>query len=590
LSDGRVDRRLAAILAADVAGYSRLMGRDEEGTLERLKAHRRELIDPKIKAHGGRIVKTTGDGLLVEFASPVEAVRCAVELQQSMIGREADLPEGQRFRFRVGINLGDVIVEGDGDLYGDGVNIAARLEQLAEPGGVLISGSVHDHVRNRLPLVFQDLGEQRVKNIAEPVRVYQVGVDRQPADRQTAPKLSLPDKPSIAALPFTNMSGDPEQEYFADGVVEDIITALSRVRWLFVIARNSSFTYKGRAVDIKQVGRELGVRYVLEGSIRKAGNRVRITGQLIDGMTGAHLWADRFDGLLEDIFDLQDQITQSVVGAIEPQLRLAETERARRKPTENLDAYDCFLRAMPLVFGMTQEGNAEALALLRRAIDLDPTYSSAYGLAAQCFVFRRTMNWATSFDEEAQEGARLARLAVEFGSDDPTALWMAGQALAYLAYDYDAALAAVDRSLALNPSSASAYCYSGWVRVYCGDNDTALDHFARGLRLSPHDPMEWLFYAGMGYAYLQARRYEEAIAAARRALHSNSKWAGIYRVLAASYAHLGRADEARTAVERLLAIDPGLTVAKFKNFLNATDTSSSEPMYEGLRKAGLPEE
>jgi TolB-like protein/class 3 adenylate cyclase len=382
LNDGRVDRRLAAIVVADVAGYSRLMGGDEESTLERLKAHRRELIDPAIEQHGGRIVKTTGDGMLVEFASPVEAVRCAVEVQQSMGKREADLPEEQRFRFRVGINLGDVIIEGDGDLYGDGVNIAARLEQLAEPGGVLISSSVHEHVRKKLPMTFQDLGEQRVKNIAEPVRVYRVAVDRPAIDHRTNPKLSLPDRPSIAVLPFTNMSGDPEQEYFADGIVEEIITALSRFPRMFVVARNSSFTYKGRAIDVRAVGRELGVRYVLEGSIRKANERVRIIGQLIDATTGAHIWADRYEGVLADVFDLQDSVTSSVVGAIEPRLVSVEIERVRRTRPDSLDAYDIYLRALPHIHSMTREGNDAALALLHRVLAIDPAYAVAAGLAA----------------------------------------------------------------------------------------------------------------------------------------------------------------------------------------------------------------
>jgi adenylate cyclase len=339
-------RRLAAILAADVAGYSRLMGADEEGTLERLKALRRELIDPMIAEHHGRIVKTTGDGLLVEFASVVDAVRCAVEVQQAMPERNAGLGADNRIELRIGINLGDVIVEGD-DLYGDGVNIAARIEALADAGGVFVSNTVHDHVRDRLPFVFEDLGEQQVKNITRPVRVYRVR-DAAAAKSPSVPAqpvLPLPDKPSIAVLPFANMSGDPEQEYFADGMVEEIITALSRIRWLFVIARNSSFTYKGQAVDVKQVGRELGVRYVLEGSVRKAGGRVRITAQLIDAQSGTHLWADRFDGSLENVFDLQDQVAASVAGVIEPTLQAAEIRRAADRPTSDPTAYDLYLSA-----------------------------------------------------------------------------------------------------------------------------------------------------------------------------------------------------------------------------------------------------
>ncbi len=366
-------RRLAAILAADVAGYSRLMGADEEGTLERLKALRRELLDPKIAEHKGRIVKTTGDGLLVEFASVVDAVRCAVEVQQAMPERDTGVAADNRIELRIGINLGDMIVGGD-DLYGDGINIAARIEALTDAGGVFVSNTVHDHVRDRLPFVFEDLGEQQVKNIARPVRVYRIPI----ADMAAAkPSLALPDKPSLAVLPFQNLSGDREQEYFVDGVVEEIITAISRLPWLFVIARNSSFAYKGKSPDLRQVGRELGVRYVLEGSVRKAGNRVRITAQLIETTTGAHIWADRFDGALDDIFELQDQVASSVVGAIEPKLRQSEIERAGRKPTANLDAWDLYLRALALRYKYTEESICEAIALLKRALAIDPSYEPA---------------------------------------------------------------------------------------------------------------------------------------------------------------------------------------------------------------------
>ena len=331
-------RRLAAILAADVAGYSRLMGADEEGTLAALKALRRELYDPKIKEHRGRVVKTTGDGLLLEFASVVDAVRCAVEVQRAMAERNVDVPPDRRIEFRMGINLGDIIRDGR-DIYGDGVNIAARLEALAEPGGICVSRVVHDQVRDKLDVAFEDLGEQQVKNIARPVHVWRVQLGAKPAVSASAP-LALPDKPSIAVLPFQNMSGDSEQEYFVDGIVEEIITALSRIPWLFVLARNSSFSYKGQSPDVKRVGRELGVRYVLEGSVRKGGDRVRITGQLIEAETGAHLWADRFDGLIEDVFELQDKVASSVAGVIEPALQAAETARSTGRSTNDLTAYD----------------------------------------------------------------------------------------------------------------------------------------------------------------------------------------------------------------------------------------------------------
>jgi len=371
-------RRLAAILAADVAGYSRLIGSDEAGTLGRLRTIRAQVIDPAVATHHGRLVKTTGDGLLVEFSSVVDALRSASEIQAVMAHRNAPVPQDQRIEFRMGLNVGDVVVE-DGDIFGDGVNVAARLEGLAEPGGICVSARVQEDAAGKIDLSFEDIGDQALKNIARPVRAYRV---REPAavnppSARAQPILPLPDKPSIAVLPFANMSGDPEQEYFADGMVEEIITALSRIRWLFVIARNSTFTYKGRAVDVKQVGRELGVRYVLEGSVRKASGRVRITGQLIDSATGAHIWAERFDGSLENIFDLQDQVATSVAGVIEPALQAAETTRAANRPTPDLTAYDLYLRALAAFFPITRDHVFEALELLNQAIAIDRHYGPA---------------------------------------------------------------------------------------------------------------------------------------------------------------------------------------------------------------------
>jgi TolB-like protein/class 3 adenylate cyclase len=407
MADGRVERRLSAIFAGDVAGYSRLMGADEEGTLARLNAHRREFLEPNIAEHRGRIVKRTGDGILIEFASAVDAVRCAIRQQRGMAERNVGVAPDKRIEFRIGINVGDIIIE-DGDIFGDGVNVAARLEGIAEAGGICVSGQVYENVQGKLDVEFDDAGEQTLKNIARPVHVYRVRLDVITA--ATAPPLALPDKPSIAVLPFQNMSGQPEQDYFADGIVEDIITALSRFRQLFVIARNSTFVYKGRAIDVKQVGRELGVRYVLEGSIRKSGNHVRITGQLIDAATGTHLWADRFDGALEDVFDLQDQVTTNVVGAIAPKLEQAEIERAKRKPTENLDAYDLYLRGLACMRRVTQrlvtrEGVREALRLFHKAIDRDPEFAVAYGTAAWCYVPLNANGW---IDNRVQEIASLA--------------------------------------------------------------------------------------------------------------------------------------------------------------------------------------
>ena len=438
MSGERVDRRLAAVLAADVAGYSRLMGADEEGTLARLKAIRKALADPAIASHRGRIVKTTGDGMLVEFASAVDAVRCAVEVQRSMAEQNAAVPQDQRIEFRVGIHVGDIIFD-DNDIFGDGVNIAARLEGIAEAGGLCISDDAYRQIRGKVEIAFDDLGPQTLKNIAEPMRAWRVQLDGQSAGTarpgspagQSSP-LALPDKPSIAVLPFTNMSGDPEQDYFADGMVEDIITALSHFKALFVIARNSSFTYKGRAVDVKQVGRELGVRYVLEGSVRKSANRVRITGQLVDTATGAHLWADRFDGGLSDVFDLQDQVTESVVGAIAPALEKAEIERAKRNPTESLDAYSLYLRGLAKLYQFaSRQTNDEALRLFNSAIELDADFASAYGRAAFCYTFAKTNGWTSVTANGIAEVKRIAQRAVELGKDDAIALTNGGWALAH---------------------------------------------------------------------------------------------------------------------------------------------------------------
>ena len=429
-AEPRAERRLVAILAADIAGYSRLMGIDEEATLRALKGHRKALIDPSIAGHRGRIVKTTGDGMLVEFASAVDAVRCAVEVQRGMIERSAQMPAEQRIEFRVGINVGDIIVDGD-DIFGDGVNVAARLEALCEPGGLCISRVARDHIRDKLAFPFADLGEQMVKNIARPIRAFGLtaksiaalsaenlprsAISAEPTPIEPKP-LALPDKPSIAVLPFQNMSGDPEQEYFADGMVEEIITALSRIRWLFVIARNSSFTYKGKSVDVKQVGRELGVRYVLEGSVRKAGNRVRITGQLIDAISDAHLWADHFDGSLEDVFDLQDKVAISVAGVLEPALYAAEVRRSAQRPTNDLTAYDLYLRAREDTRSWERQRVLRALALAGQALERDPRYGPALALAAGCHSYLYQNGWTDDLEATRRHGLDLARQAIHVGS------------------------------------------------------------------------------------------------------------------------------------------------------------------------------
>jgi TolB-like protein len=547
-------RRLAAILAADVVGYSRLMGADEEGTLERLKALRRELLDPRIAGHHGRIVKTTGDGMLVEFASVVDAVRCAFEMQHAMSKRNVSVISDERIEFRIGINLGDVIVEGD-DLYGDGVNIAARIEALADPGGVFVSNTVHDQVRDRLPFVFEDLGEQQVKNIARPVQVYRVRNAAATRATSAQPALPLPDKPSIAVLPFANMSGDPEQEYFADGMVEEIITALSRIRWFFVIARNSSFTYKGQAIDVKQVGRELGVRYVLEGSVRKAGQRVRITGQLIDAITGTHLWADRFDGSAEDVFELQDKVASSVAGVIEPTLQAAEIHRSAARQTTDLSAYDLYLRALGIFFPVTKERILAALGLLDQAIAIDPHYGPALSWAAFCHMTVVRDGWSEEPETSRRKAIELARRALEVGENDPRILVHAALVLAYLGEDIEAMIGLVDRALGLNPSFARGWYVSGLLRVWAGQPDLTIQHIETSLRLSPRERVGSTL-STMGMAYFFKHQFEEAASKLVLAIQDHPGFPPSYRTLAACYAHMGRLEQARAIITRLRAIAP----------------------------------
>jgi adenylate cyclase len=552
-------RRLTAILAADVAGYSRLMGTDEEGTLERLKSLRRDLSDPKIKEHHGRIVKTTGDGLLVEFGSVVDAVRCAVKVQGAMGARNADVPADQRIEFRVGINLGDIIRD-KGDIFGDGVNIAARLEALAEPGGICVSGAAHDQVRDKLDIAFEDMGEQQVKNIVRPVRVFRVvlaGAGQvslaSPAGRGLT--LALPDKPSLAVLPFQNMSGDPEQEYFTDGMVEEIITALSRIRWLFVIARNSSFTYKGKSVDVKQVGRELGVRYVVEGSVRKAGNRVRITGQLIDAITGAHLWADRYDRDLSDIFAVQDEITASVAGVIEPALAEAEQQRATRKPTEHLDAWEAYQRGLWHCYKYGAEDNKTAQTFFRQAIALDPNFAPGhYGYSlARVFDFwlYSTVNF-TDVDETALEEARLA---VSLDGKDAMAHAVLSTSMNMLG-DWETAAAEARAALALNPNNAFAMGCLGRALTGSGYYVEAIDQSRRALRSSPHDPLTWAWTAFLGHAQFCSRDFAAALDTLRQVIRMRPGHTFALEYTAASLAHLGRLDEARGALERVRAQVP----------------------------------
>jgi TolB-like protein len=574
-----------AILAADVAGYSRLVGVDEEGTLAQWKSHWCELIEPKINEHHGRIIRITGDGLLVEFTSVIAAVRCAVEVQRTMRERNAAMPQEKRIEFRMGLNVGDIIIDGS-DVWGDGVNVAARLEALAEPGGICVSGRVQEDVNGRLDIALEDTGEQQLKNIARRVRVYRVLLD---GVAKAVPALPLPAKPSIAVLPFNNMSGDPEQEYFADGVVEEIITALSRMRWLFVIARNSSFTYKGRAVDVKQVGRELGVRYVLEGGVRKAASRVRITAQLIDAVTGVHLWADRFEGALNDIFDLQDQVTMNVVGAIAPKLQEAEIERAKHKPTQSLDAYDYYLRGLAALHRRTREANDEALRLFYKAIKLDPDFSSAYSMAAWCYSRRKASRWMTDRVTETSETERLARRVGELGREDAVALSTSGFTLAYVVGDLDHGVAFIDRALLLNTNLAAAWTFSGWARIYLGEYKVAREHFAHAMRLSPLDPFVSAAQNGIALVHLCAGRYDEASSWAEKALREDPNYHPALRVFAASNALAGRLEDAQKGVARLREIDPTFRVSDLRDLTGLRRPVDFARYAEGLRKAGLPE-
>jgi adenylate cyclase len=577
-------RKLAAIIAADVVGYSRLMGGDEAGTLAALKTHRRELIDPKIAEHLGRIVKTTGDGLLIEFPSVVEAVLCAVEVQCAMQDRNMDVPADDRIEFRVGINLGDIIIDGD-DIYGDGVNVAARLEGLAEASGVCVSKVVHDQVRDKLDLVFQDLGERQLKNIARPVHVFRIAplVVGQPAP-SAKPALALPDKPSIAILPFTNMSGDPEQEYFSDGITEDIITALSRLHWFFVIARNSTFAYKGKPVDVKQLGQELGVRYVLEGSVRKSGQRVRVTSQLIDATTNNHIWAERYDRQLSDVFALQDEITASVTAAIEPKLLAAEGIRAERRSIEDLNAWDLVARAVSHFWRLTAAESATAIAMLRQAVQRYPDYAPAHSILAFALVVSAHLGWTASANDRAF-AAECALRAAELDDQDPWAHVALGY-LAFTARQTDEAIDCFRRALDLNPNFAAAYGYIGFALACDGRLEDAIENSQRAIRMSPRDPLNFFFVGGMAAAYYVAGRYGEAVDWARQQVQLRPGSPSGHRILCASLAQAGFIEEAQVAMRLLRQVQPNISVDWVK--ASVPYTHCTMPRFlEGLRKAGL---
>ncbi len=566
------------------------MGKDETGTLNALRVHRAELIDGKIAGHGGRIVKTMGDGLLLEFPSVVDATQCMVEIQSRMAARNRGVDKDRRITFRVGVNLGDIILDGD-DILGDGVNIAARLQEISEPGGVAISDRVHDDVRDRLDAYFGDIGEQRLKNIERPIRVWRWLPDASdPAEAITtdAP-LALPDKPSIAVLPFDNMSGDPEQEYFADGITEDLITALSKIRWFFVIARNSTFTYKGQAVEVRKVSRELGVRYVLEGSIRKRSDRMRISAQLVDATTGRHVWAKNYDRKIGDIFELQDEMTLTIVAAIEPQLGAFERDRALRKPPQSLDAWETYQRGLWHMWSFTKNNNAEALPLLRRAREFDPNFAAAFAYEGYSHFLDVMLGYTERPGESLVAALTAAKKAAALDDQDPAAYLALGR-VHMMQGEHDTSIAALERSLSLNPSFAPSYFGLGFALTLSGQLDDALGALDKAVRLNPRDPLIWAVKSLGSLIYILLHQYEMAAESARQSLRE-PRAAGYwpYAVLASALGNLGQIDEARTAIDGAMQQKPDLSLSYLEKTLPTKQPGKLQPYLDGLRKAGLPE-
>jgi adenylate cyclase len=584
------DRKLAAIFAADVAGYARLMGLDEVWTLRQLTGHLAVLAE-LITRHAGRVANTAGDGLVAEFPSAVSAVECAVAAQQRLAEVNNEVPPDHRLELGIGIHVGEVLVQA-GDLLGDGVNIASSVRTLAVPRGICLSAMALEHVHKLLPHGVVDLGRHNIKNIAEPISVYAVAGFGEVAAADVAvfgrPRpLPLPDKPSIAVLPFTNMSGDPEQEYFADGLVEEIITSLSRVHEFFVIARNSTFTYKGRAVDVRQVARELGVRYVLEGSIRKAGARVRIIGQLVDAASGHHVWADRFEGDVADIFELQDKVTESVVGSVEPSIRLQEIRQARAKPTSYITAYDLYLRALPHFYSMTREGFAEVRRLTNEALSIDPGFNLAKALGAHIRSVSVSQCWHEP--DDIRVAVRMAREVLADARDDPTCLRYAAQVLGYSARDYETALSAIERSLHLNPNSAEGYTRGGWVNAHASRPLVAIEHFLRAMRLSPLDPEKGIALSGIGMSYLMLEQYEDALSWGQQALREMPNYGSSHRVVIMALVHLGRLAEAEAAARRMLAAFPTYNLSLQREINPWRDGAFAARYLQALSLAGVPD-
>ena len=583
-----MERRLAAILAADVVGYTRLMREDETGTLNALKAHLEECIDPTIAGHKGRIVKLMGDGLLVEFASVVDAVECAVSIQRNKAERNIEVPDGRRLRFRIGINLGDVMIEGD-DIYGDGVNVAARVQELAEPGGVCLSRTVHDHVKGKVDLAFEDMGERRVKNIAEPLWVYGMRLEEALATTASGAgePLPLPDKPSVAVLPFVNMSADADQDFFAEGISEDIITELSKFRSLFVIARNSSFSFKGQSLEIKDIGRKLGVRYVVEGSVRRAGSRVRITAQLIDAVADTHLWAERYDRDLEDIFAVQDEVTQAVVTAIEPTLGSAERARARRKPAKSLDAWELYQRGMWHAYCFTAAENAEAQSLFRRAVDLDPNFAPAQAGLAYALFLSVMLGFGGDPGSSVAAASETARRAIMLDPDDAFGHAILGR-VELIRGEHEASIAASEKALALNPNFASAHYGLGLTLTHDGRPEEGLGAVNEAIRLSPRDPMLWGYLLLKGVAFLSMGRYEEALVWIRRGQRQPNPGVRAYVFEVVALAQMDRIGEAQAALQRVMAIKPDFDMTFVVGGSPLSRGVGLERYADALRKAGLP--
>ena len=585
----KAQRRLAAILAADVVGYSGLMGEDEEGTLARIKDLRREVIEPRVKDHQGRVFKTTGDGFLAEFSSPVEAVRCALDIQDALpspIAQDAV----KRFQLRIGVNLGDIIIDEDGDVFGDGVNVAVRLEQLAEPGGISISGAVYDQIDGKVDQSFEDRGIQQVKNIAKPIRVY--ALSRSVFANTVGPSpasLPVPDKPSIAVLPFTNMSGDPDQEYFADGITEEVTTALARLRGFFVIARNSAFTYKGKTVRVEQIGRDLGVRYVLEGSVRRSGGQVRIGVQLADATTGREVWTERYERALEDVFALQDEVAGRVVLAVEPKLYAAEGDRIQQKQPGDLDAWDCVIRALPHMWQFSSSGYETALNLFSDALRLDPGYPRALGLHAWISLWRVHHGWRGSDLASVLPAAlERARFAASIDGDDAWARLALGSAR-MLQRKHDDAVEELHTALDLNPNFALANASLGLTLAYGGKGAEGVAQLERAIRLSPRDPFIALFAGLRSFAAFVAGDYASGLEWGRRAVRQGGDLSGPWRALALNAAMLGRVEEAKDAVANALQSQPDFSVAWVESSSPLVSATDRHRYCEILRPMGLPE-